>query len=125
MNAVASEVSARLASPGAAKFSRQNLANILWAYASLEVCFPLPLLLACFCSSSIAYSILGVYSCTCCHFLFPFHQRRPGKCWASVSHIQHSCRPHDARCLKKPHNITERACAFQMCVRRSMTTTCI
>ena len=127
MSAVASEVSARLASPGAAKFSRQNLANILWAYASLKVCFPFPLLMACFCSSSIANAILGVYRCTCCYFLFPFHQRMPsffstqcmpGKCWASIRAAYSTAADHTMP--GTPRNRTTscalRSCALQMCV---------
>ena len=37
MEAVASEVSKRLAGPKASEFSRQHLANTLWAYATLDV----------------------------------------------------------------------------------------
>ena len=37
LTAVADEVTSRLASPAASTFSRQHLANLIWAYATLEV----------------------------------------------------------------------------------------
>ena len=37
MASIASEVTARLGGDGAKAFSRQHLANLLWAFATLEV----------------------------------------------------------------------------------------
>ena len=41
MRSIASEVSARLAGPASEMWNSQDLANILWAYAVLEVRLPL------------------------------------------------------------------------------------
>ena len=43
LHAVADEVTSRLATISASLFSRQHLANLVWAYATLEVAFPFAL----------------------------------------------------------------------------------
>ena len=73
--AAADEVTSRLASPNATSFSRQHLANFIWAYATLEV--------GCAACSDSSCSCKSAHAGLCCRIQThpaPCAERRAG-CW--------------------------------------------